>query len=261
MLDLRAEPTSLFFELADRRENGFNTEMLTQYGQFCPIAKASEIFANRWTPLVMRELMAGSHTFNDLCRGLPLMSRAVLVTRLRELEYHGVIERRMRDDGAGADYWLTPAGEAFRPVVSALGHWGLAHARDRIAPNDLDPSLLMWGLRRRADVGALPERRVVVQFEFAEVPASRSAFQVMWLVLARSGIDVCAKDPGFEVDLIVRGAIANFVAVYLGHSRWCDLAGRLLVIEGDCDLARRLPAWLKLDKLVGRDFPVVRPSA
>lgn len=119
--------------------------MLTQYGQFCPIAKASEIFANRWTPLVMRELMVGSHTFSDLCRGLPLMSRAVLVTRLRELEHHGVIERRMHTDGTGADYWLTPAGEAFRQVVSALGHWGLAHARERIAPSDLDPSLLMWG--------------------------------------------------------------------------------------------------------------------
>jgi len=234
--------------------------MLTQYGQFCPIAKASEIFANRWTPLVMRELMAGSHTFNDLCRGLPLMSRAVLVTRLRELEYHGVIERRMRADGIGADYWPTAAGDAFRPVVSAVGHWGLAHTRDRIVPSDLDPSLLMWGLRRRTDIGALPERRVVVRFEFAGAPASRSAFNIMWLVLERSGVDVCAKDPGFEVDLIVRGNIADFVAVYLGHSRWCDLAGRSLVIEGDGDLARCLPAWLKLDKRVGRDFPVVRPS-
>jgi DNA-binding HxlR family transcriptional regulator len=235
--------------------------MLTKYGQFCPVAKASEIFANRWTPLVMRELMAGSHTFNELCRGLPLMSRAVLVTRLRELEHQGVIERRMRADGTGRDYWLTPAGEAFRPVVSALGHWGLTHARDRIIPSDLDPSLLMWGLRRRADIGALPDRRVVVRFEFARVPARHSKFRIMWLVMERSGVDVCAKDPGFEVDLIFRGHIADFVAVFLGHSKWSDLSGRSLLIEGDRDLARRLPAWLKLDKLVGRDFPVVRPSA
>lgn len=102
---------------------------------------------------------------------------------------------------------------------------------------------------------------MVVRFEFAEVPTSRSAFQVMWLVLERSGVDVCAKDPGFDVDLIVRGKIADFVAVYLGHSRWCDLTGLSLVVEGDGYLARHVPAWLKLDKVVGRDFPVVRPSA
>jgi DNA-binding HxlR family transcriptional regulator len=194
--------------------------MLTKYGQFCPVAKASEIFANRWTPLVMRELMARSHTFNELCRGLPLISRAVLVTRLRELEYHGVIERRVRDDGTGRDYWLTPAGEAFRPAVSALGHWGLAHARERIVPSDLDPSLLMWGLRRRTDVGALPERRVVVRFEFAGVPRSRSKFRIMWLVLARSGVDVCAKDPGFEIDLTFQGRIADFVAGIRSGTIW-----------------------------------------
>ena len=235
--------------------------MLTQYGQFCPIAKASEIFANRWTPLVMRELMAGSHSFNDICRGVPLMSRAVLVTRLRELEHHGIVERRTRADGTGPEYWLTPAGEAFRSVVGALAHWGHVHTRERIRPTDLDPSLLMWGLRRRTDVDALPESRVVVRFEFAGLPARCSKFRIMWLLLQRSGVDVCARDPGFEVDLIFRGRIADFVAVYLGHGLWRDLAGRALVIEGNRDLARHLPVWLKLDKVAGRDFPLVRPSA
>lgn len=235
--------------------------MLAQYGQFCPVAKASEIFANRWTPLVMREFMAGSHTFNDIYRGVPLMSRAVLVTRLRDLEHQGIIERRISADGGGREYWLTPEGEAFRPVVGALANWGHVHARERIRPNDLDPSLLMWGLRRRTLIGALPERKVVVRFEFAGVPPRCSKFRIMWLLLERSGVDVCAKDPGFEVDLIFRGKIADFVAVYLGHSLWCDLAGRSLVIEGDRELARRLPAWLKLDKIAGRDFPLVRPSA
>src|SRR6201981_2290335 len=99
------------------------------YGQFCPIAKASEIFATRWTPLVLRELMADVHSFNDLHRGLPLISRAVLVARLRDLEHHGVIERRSRADGNGHAYWLTPAGEELRPVVAALGLWGLANTR------------------------------------------------------------------------------------------------------------------------------------
>jgi DNA-binding HxlR family transcriptional regulator len=107
--------------------------METGYGQFCPIAKASEIFATRWTPLIMRELMAGMRSFNDIHRGVPLISRAVLVTRLRELEDHGIIERRLRADSVGHEYWLTPAGDAFRSAVSALGHWGLVHTPHHMA--------------------------------------------------------------------------------------------------------------------------------
>jgi DNA-binding HxlR family transcriptional regulator len=235
--------------------------MQSGYGQFCPIAKASEVFANRWTPLIMRELMAGLHKFNDIHRGVPLISRAVLVARLRELEEHGIIERRPRADGGGHDYRLTPAGDAFRPVVSALGQWGLAHARDRIKPADLDPSNLLWGFRKRADIDALPDRRVVVRFEFSGVPKNRTKFRIMWLVLERSGVDVCAKDPGFQVDLLFRDDIAGFVAVYLGHAMWRDLAGKALSIEGDRRLAKQLPAWLRLDRIIGRDFPVVRPAA
>jgi len=235
--------------------------MQMHYDQFCPIAKASEVFATRWTPLILRELMADIHGFNDIHRGVPLISRAVLAARLRELEDHGIIERRARADGAGHEYWLTPAGNAFRSVVGALGHWGLVHARDRIKPSDLDPSLLMWGFRKRADCDALPDRRIVVRFEFSDVPANRTIFQIMWLILERTGADICMKDPGFAVDLVMRGRIADFVAVYLGHARWRDLVGKALTIEGDRRLAQQVPAWIRLDKVVGRDFPIVRPEA
>ena len=235
--------------------------MVGGYGQFCPIAKASEVFANRWTPLILRELMTGIHSFNDIHRGVPLISRAVLVARLRELENHGIIERRSRVDGSGHEYWLTPAGHAFRSVVNELGHWGLIHARDRIKPTDLDPTILLWGFRKRAILKALPDRHVVVRFEFSGVPASRTKFRILWLVLERSGADVCAKDPGFAVDLIFRGNIADFVKVYLGHALWRDMEGKALTIEGDRKLAKQVPSWIRLDKVVGRDFPVVRPAA
>jgi len=234
--------------------------MRTGYGQFCPIAKASEVFATRWTPLILRELMADSHSFNDIYRGVPLISRAVLVARLRELEERGIVERRPRADAAGHDYWLTSAGEALRSVVAALGIWGLAHSRERLGPEDLDPSLLLWGLRQRADLNALPDRRVVVRFEFSGVAKSRTKFRIMWLVLERAGVDVCVKDPGFCVDLVCRGNIADFVAVYLGHATWRQATGKTILMEGDREAARRLPAWLQLDKVVGLSLPIVRSA-
>jgi DNA-binding HxlR family transcriptional regulator len=234
--------------------------MQAGYNQFCPIAKASEIFANRWTPLIMRELMADIRSFNDIHRGVPLISRAVLVARLRELEGHGIIERRARVDGSGHEYWLTPAGNAFRSVVSELGQWGLMHARDRIKPTDLDPTVLLWGFRKRAILSAVPNGRVVLRFEFSGVPASRTKFRILWLVLERSGADVCVKDPGYPIDVVFRGNIADFVKVYLGHASWRDINGKAISVEGDRTLAKQAPAWIRLDKVVGRDFPVVRPA-
>ncbi|MGC1664615.1 MAG: helix-turn-helix domain-containing protein [Bradyrhizobium sp.] len=237
------------------------TSMENGYNQFCPIAKASEVLAQRWTPLILRELMADIRTFNDLHRGVPLISRAVLVARLRELELHGIIERRARKDAAGHEYWLTPAGEAFRPVVSELGHWGLVHARDTLRPDDLDPTLLLWVFRKRAIRDVLPDRRIVARFEFSGVPANKSKFRILWLILERSGVDVCVKDPGHPVDVVFRGKIADFVSVYLGHALWRDMVGKALSIEGDRSLMHSLPGWIRLDKVVGQDFPVVRPAA
>jgi hypothetical protein len=134
-----------------------------------------------------------------------------------------------------------------RPVVDALGLWGLNYTRDLLKPEDLDPGLLMYGLRRRVDVGALPDHRVVARFEFSGVPASRTKFRIMWLLLGRSGADVCLKDPGFAVDVTLRGDIADYVAVYLGHKAWRELAGKTLWIEGDRRIARQFPAWLQID--------------
>ena len=232
--------------------------MSAGYDQFCPVAKTSEILATRWTPLILRELMSGSQSFNDIHRGIPLISRAVLVARLRQLEAQGIIERRPRADGTGSDYWLTPAGEAFGPVIRELRRWGLANTRDRLRPSDLSPALLLWGLRKRTVRDALPDRRVVVRFEFSGVPANRTKYRMMWLLLTRSNVDVCVKDPGYDVDLFVRGNIADFVSVYLGHAMWSDLAGKSLHVEGEPELVRKLPAWVQLDKI---PFPDLRPAA
>ena len=236
--------------------------MKSGYGEFCPIAKASEIFATRWTPLILRELMHGAHNFNDIHRGVPLISRALLAERLRQLKEHGIVDKKPRRDGSGYEYWLTPAGHAFHDALRALAHWGLSYARDRLSAVDLNPGLLMWRMRRRADTKALPEHRVVVRFEFSGVPASRTKLRIMWLILEQSGVDVCLKDPGFPVDLTVQGDVAVLIAIYLGHASWQAMVGKQISIEGDSRMAQQLPTWLRLDQHLGRDYrPLARPSA
>ena len=229
------------------------------YGEFCPIAKASEVFATRWTPLVLRELMLGAHSFNDIHRGVPLMS---LAERLRQLEENGIVARRIHPDNSACEYWLTQSGEAFHDVLRDLSRWGLAHARDRLTADDLNPGLLMWRMRKRVDIGALPERRVVIRFEFSGVPRSRTALRVIWLVLERTGVDICFKDPGYNVDLTVRSDVAILVRLYLGHVNWQEVAGKALSIGGDRRMARQLPIWLQLHRQLGRDYlPFGRPAA
>lgn len=232
------------------------------YGEFCPIAKASEVFATRWTPLVLRELMLGAHSFNDIHRGVPLMSRTLLAERLRQLEENGIVTKRAHPSAWGWEYWLTPSGEAFHDVLRDLSRWGLVHARDRLTGDDLNPGLLMWRMRKRVDVSALPERRVVVRFEFSGVPRSRTTLRIMWLILNRTGADICFKDPGYTVDLIVRSDIAVLVRVYLGQVDWREVAGKALSIDGDRRMVQQLPIWLQLHKRLGRDYlPFGRPAA
>jgi DNA-binding HxlR family transcriptional regulator len=223
--------------------------MSAGYAQFCPVAKASEIFATRWTPLILRELMSGARCFNEIHRGIPLISRAVLIARLRELENQGIVERHSRADGSGHEYWLTAAGEDFRVAVAALARWGLTHTQDRIEPSDLDPALLIWGLRKRADLAALPTRRVVLRFEFSGVPASRTKFRIMWLVLTPPNIDVCLKDPGFPVDLTLHGNIRDWISVFLGRAKWRDVAGKAVQLSGDGASARAVTGWFRLDAI------------
>jgi DNA-binding HxlR family transcriptional regulator len=254
-------PPSLFFVLAVQPAGDYLAMMSEGYGQFCPVAKASEIFANRWTPLIVRELMAGSLSFSDIHRGVPLISRAVLVARLRELENHGIIARGQRADGPGHEYRLTPAGEGLRGVVDALGQWGMTHTHDQIKRSDLDPALLIWGMRKRVDLSSLPDRRVVLRFEFSGVPASRTKFRIMWLILERSGVDVCMKNPGFAVDLTLRGNIRDYVEVYLGHTKWCDAAGTRLQFDGDQRIATAFAVWLRFETAGARNAPARRSAA
>src|SRR5262245_61259582 len=139
------------------------------FGQICPVAMASEVFAQRWTPIILRELFAGSHRFNEIWHGAPLISRALLARRLRELEAAGVISSRPRPAGRGREYHLTPAGEEFREAIECLGAWGQRWTV-RVDPRNLDAGFLMWNMRRRVAVDRLPSRRLVLRFDFTGLP-------------------------------------------------------------------------------------------
>jgi DNA-binding HxlR family transcriptional regulator len=184
------------------------------YGQFCPVSRAAEILAERWTPLVVRELLCGSTRFNDIQRGVPRMSPALLTRRLRELEHGGIVERR-RGEGRNWEYHLTLAGLELKPIIESMGFWAQRWVRDDlVAEQNLDPDLLMWDIRRCVATHRPPKGHLVVQFRFAGMPTNRRHY---WLVFDGGQPDLCLRDPGFEVDLLVSCTVRTLTEIWLGH--------------------------------------------
>jgi DNA-binding HxlR family transcriptional regulator len=217
--------------------------MGTSYGQFCPVAKAMELLDERWTMLLVRELVAGSERFNDLRRGLPKMSPSLLSKRLQQLERAGVVDRLV--DGTDVRYELTAAGQELRPVVEAVGAWG-ARWIGEIGDRDLDPKLLLWDIRRHLLREPLPTGRTVVEFCFPELRAQEVHW---WLVVDTEGVDLCNDDPGHEVDLLVTVALRTLTQVWIGQRTWeRALAAGLVTVTGPAHLRRALPEWLALSE-------------
>ena len=222
--------------------------MKSGFGQFCPVAVACEIFAERWTPIILRELFAGSDHFNQIHRGIPLISRALLTQRLRDLEAAGVIVRERLADGRGHRYALTEAGREFKPVIEGLGNWGQRWTV-RVDRHNLDAGFLMWNVRRRIALDRLPERRVVVHFKFVGVPSSYRGPRLFWLVLERAQVDLCIDDPGFEVDLYVEAALSAMAQIWLGDVSFdAMLRSRAIKLVGPAALAKAFPDWLMLSQ-------------
>jgi DNA-binding HxlR family transcriptional regulator len=209
------------------------------YGQYCPVAKAAEIVAERWTPLILRELLAESHHFNELQRGLPTIPRSVLAQRLRRLEAVGVVARRVGADGRTTTYDLTPGGRELHHTIDALGEWGARWVLDDPEPSELDPGLLLWRMRRRLNREKLPEPRTVVQFDFRGARVGS-----YWLLVEPSDVSVCLHDPGFEVDVLVTTDIAAFHRVWLGRlSLFEAMRDGSLRLEGKQSLTHAFSTW------------------
>jgi hypothetical protein len=184
------------------------------------------------------------------------MSRTLLAQRLRQLEDAGIVRSAAKAKGRGREYFLTPAGEELRPLIEGLGEWGQRWARSQINADDLDPGLLMWDIHRRLNIERLPAHRVVVLFDFRGVPKAWRAVRSFWLVLQGSDVDLCLKDPGFEVDLVVDADLAALTRVWMGDVRLGDaMRSRLVTLRGPTVLVRAFPGWLALSGFAGVERP------
>ena len=220
---------------------------MKSYGQFCPVAKASEIFAERWTPLIIRELLMGSHKFSELEIGVPKIPRSLLTKRLRTLESVGVLERKADGNSKRAGYHLTAAGMDLFGVIRGLGEWGQKWVNHDIGQDEVDPAYLVWDMHRRVEVDLLPPDRVVVQMTFSGARTGD-----YWLILERPEPSACMQDPGFDVDVFV---VADTVAI---HKAWMGMASfdeyveeGLIELFGLASHVNAFPTWFKFSVFAG----------
>jgi DNA-binding HxlR family transcriptional regulator len=216
------------------------------YKQFCPVAMAAETLCTRWTVVLLRELIAGSTRFNELRRGVPRMSPALLSQRLKELEAAGIVTRQPSDSEPGVfEYHLTDAGRELNPVVEAFGIWGQRWVESELSLQHLDASLLMWDMRRNLDTTPMPKTRRVIQFRYPELPAAKRAW---WLLVEpTAGVDLCSVDPGFDVDLYVSTDLRTMTAIWMGLDTVRDARRtERLMVSGDRQLISDMQAWLGL---------------
>lgn len=225
-----------------------------KYGQYCPIAKAVEILGDRWTLLIVRDLLTGTNHFNDLERGLPGISRGLLSERLRRLQQMGIVRKEERpNDRRSTAYHLTEAGQELQEVIHSLLLWGANWAFEEPEEGELDPVLLMWWMRSRVRVDQLPSRRIVIRFDFRG--AKEESF---WLLLTRDDVSVCLTDPGFDLNVLVTADLSAFFQIWLGRLSFADArrAGRVQV-DAIPALAHAFPDWFAYSLAA----PAVRAAA
>lgn len=217
------------------------------YGQFCTVARGAEALCERWTPLVIRELLCGSKRFNDLHRGVPRMSTSLLALRLRHLEEIGVVRRTA--SGKVWEYSLTESGEELRPIIMALGHWGARWIGSRLRDDQLDAGLLMWDVRRFVHLDEFPQQPVVIHFKFRD---ARSGEKKWWLVVEHGVADLCRDDPGRDLTLVVDSTVRALTEVWAGDRTPREvLQSRELRVDGVAQDAENLWRWLGTSAFAG----------
>lgn len=218
--------------------------MADSYGQFCPVAQGAEVLTERWTLLVVREMLMGSSRFNEIQRGVPRMSSSLLSKRLRELERFELLTREPLRGERGYVYRLTPAGEALGPLVVSLGTWSREWLQREISPEEADPALLMWDLRRSVRLDRLPQDPLVVFFRFRDADEGKRAW---WLVAEEENADLCFTDPGFGIDLQFDAESRAMAEVWLGKQELgAAMRSKRVRVTGPDHLVRSVPDWIGL---------------
>ena len=214
---------------------------MTSYGQFCPVAKASELLAERWTLLILRELLLGSHRFGELQRALSRISPSLLTKRLKQLESAGIVIRKAQVGRKGLDYFLTPAGKELAPIVEHLAIWGMRWARGQLSDDELDVEFLMWDIQRRLDTDMLPDGETVFCFIFDDLVS----FKNWWLIVRNKEVDVCTENPGKDVDLYINTTLRNLVEIWEGDIEIkAAQQQKLIKTQGNKRLANTMSDWL-----------------
>ena len=210
-----------------------------KYGQYCPVAMATEILGERWTLLIVRDLLSGIKHFNDLERGLPGISRGLLSDRLRRLETAGVLEKISHGKGNKTDYQLTAAGVELHEVIDALMIWGARWAFDEPTEEQLDPVLLMWWMRNRIQKDRLPDEQVVIEFNFIQRKS-----ETYWLILKPEDVSVCVTYPGFTPDVFVTAKLSVFFQVWLGRINFDQaIASDSIQLDANQKYISAFPNW------------------
>jgi DNA-binding HxlR family transcriptional regulator len=235
---------------------------MIRYGQFCPVAKTAEIFGDRWSPLIIRELCYGPRSYGDFLAAIPLISRTMLAQRLKELAAAGVVHPDVKEKGRGHSYRLTAAGEAFRPMIEMMGEWGLKWGQGLVGPDDLDSKLLIGGIRQHIDPEDVPAQEFVVRFDFRGIPKGSRNPRHWWLLIRRDEIEVCLKDPGQDLDVMVEADLGAFTKVWTGYSRLEEaLAQGLVSFRGADPAIAQIQRMLKLtDETVLRTRGTLPPQ-
>jgi len=214
---------------------------MSGYGQFCPVAKASDIIGERWTVLILRELLLGTTRFNDFQRALSRISPTLLSKRLKELEKKGLIVRKRSPGQERHEYQLTACGRELEPIIEHLAVWGMRWARGQMTDSELDVEFLMWDLQRRLQTDHLPNGETVLCFTFDEL----EKFKTWWLVACRGEVDLCTESPGKDVDLYINTGVRTLAGVWRGDlDLKTALREKQIRVHGNIHLARAMPDWL-----------------
>lgn len=213
-----------------------------QYGQFCPVSKAAEVLGDKWTLLIVRELLMGASRFNTLQRGLCSISPTMLTKRLNELCQAGLVVKRKIPAQKGYEYFLSSAGQELHPVLETMGVWGMRWAREGMPDGDLDPELLMLYLERSIDTEKLVGSETVIRFQFTDL----TAMQNWWLVVKQDQVDTCVHDPGKEVDVYFTTDLRTMIEAWMGDISYKQaIADKRLKLIGPPELTRNVSQWIR----------------